>query len=228
MLFRSVGRVAAAFANNGAGVRGDMKAVVSAVLLDPEARTANLADTRYGKLREPVVRLANFLRAFKATSQNGRYSGIGDTDNVAQSLGQTPLKAPSVFNYFRPGYAPPNTTIATAGLVAPELQIAHEVSVAGYLNYMRGWVTVNTSRDVRQDYGAEIALADDPAALVERVNLLLMSGQMTDALRAQIVAAVTSRGYTGSNQTSIDAMRRDRVCIAVFLVLASPDYLTRK
>jgi uncharacterized protein (DUF1800 family) len=223
-----VGRVAAAFANNGAGVRGDMKAVVSAVLLDPEARNVSLADTGYGKLREPVIRLANFLRAFKATSQSGRYSGIGDTDDVAQRLGQTPLKAPSVFNFYRPGYAPPNTTIATAGLVAPELQIAHEVSVAGYLNYMRGWVTVSNTRDVRQDYSAEIALADDPAALVERVNLLLMSGQMTDALRAQIVAAVTSRSYTGTNQTSLDAMRRDRVCIAVFLVLASPDYLTQK
>ncbi len=223
-----VARVAAAFANNGSGVRGDMKAVISAVLLDPEARNRDAGATGDGKLREPVVRLANFLRAFKATSQTGRYSGIGDTDDVASRLGQTPLKAPSVFNFFRPGYAPPNTTIATAGLVAPELQIAHEVSVAGYLNYMRGWVTVSTSRDVRQDYSAEIALADDPAALVERVNLLLMSGQMTDALRAQVVAAVTNRAYTGSNQTSIDNMRRDRVCIAVFLALASPDYLTQK
>ncbi len=223
-----VARVAAAFANNGSGVRGDMKAVISAVLLDPEARNRDAGATGDGKLREPVVRLANFLRAFKATSQTGRYSGIGDTDDVASRLGQTPLKAPSVFNFFRPGYAPPNTTIATAGLVAPELQIAHEVSVAGYLNYMRNWVTVNTSRDVRQDYSAEIALADDPAALVERVNLLLMSGQMTDALRAQIVAAVTNRAYSGTNQTSIDSMRRDRVCIAVFLALASPDYLTQK
>ena len=102
------------------------------------------------------------------------------------------------------------------------------MSVAGYLNYMRNWVTVSTSRDVRQDYSAEIALAGDPATLVERINLLLMSGQMTDALRAQIVAAVANRTYTGSVQTNIDAMRRDRVCIAVFLALASPDYLTQK
>jgi uncharacterized protein (DUF1800 family) len=224
-----VARVAAAFANNGSGVRGDMKAVISAILLDPEARTRDAGATGDGKLREPVIRLANFLRAFKATSQTGRYSGIGDTDDVATRLGQTPLRAPSVFNFFRPGYAPPNTTIATAGLVAPELQIAHEVSVAGYLNYMRSsWIPVSTTRDVRQDYSAEIALADDPAALVERANLLLMSGQMTDALRAQIVAAVASRSYTGTNQTSIDNMRRDRVCIAVFLTMASPDYLTQK
>ncbi len=224
-----VARVAAAFANNGSGVRGDMKAVISAILLDPEARTRDAGATGDGKLREPVIRLANFLRAFKATSQTGRYSGIGDTDDVATRLGQTPLRAPSVFNFFRPGYAPPNTTIATAGLVAPELQIAHEVSVAGYLNYMRSsWIPVSTTRDVRQDYSAEIALADDPAAVVERANLLLMSGQMTDALRAQIVAAVASRNYTGTNQTSIDNMRRDRVYIAVFLTMASPDYLTQK
>ena len=223
-----VARVAAAFANNGSGVRGDMKAVISAILLDPEARNRDAGATGDGKLREPVVRLANFLRAFKAVSQSGRYSGIDNTDDVGTRLGQTPLRAPSVFNYFRPGYAPPNTTIATAGLVAPELQLAHEVSVAGYLNYMRNWVTVSTSRDVRQDYSAEIALAGDPATLVERINLLLMSGQMTDALRAQIAAAVANRTYTGSVQTNIDAMRRDRVCIAVFLALASPDYLTQK
>ncbi|WP_372526799.1 DUF1800 family protein [Piscinibacter sp.] len=232
-----VGRVAARFNDNGSGVRGDMKAVWSAVLLDPEARAVNLADAGYGKLREPVLRLANFLRAFKATSTSGRFLSIDNTDDPAARLAQTPMRSPSVFNYFRPGYTPPNSSIATAGLVSPEMQLASEVSVAGYLNYLRGWVGVNATRDVQQDYSAETALADNPDALVERVNGLLMAGQMSDALRAQIVASVAGRvvpavtqdaGGNVTNQAAIDSAQRDRVCIAVFLTMASPDYLTQK
>ncbi len=231
-----VGRVAAKFNDNGSGVRGDLKAVVTTILLDPEARTYNAADTGYGKLREPVLRLASFLRAFKSTSTGGRFQGIDNTDDPASRLGQTPMRSPTVFNFFRPGYTPPNTSLATAGLTAPELQLVHEVSVAGYLNYMRGWVTPNAARDVQQNYTAELALADDPAALVERMNLLLLSGQMTDTLRAQLVAAVQGRSLPApvlnngvvSNQAAIDTAKRDRTSIAVFLTLASPDFLAQK
>lgn len=232
-----VGRVSAAFANNGSGVRGDMKAVLSAVLLDPEARTVDAASPSFGKLREPVLRLANFLRAYKARSTSGRFLGIDNTDDPASRLGQTEMRSPSVFNFYRPGYAPPNTSIADAGMVAPELQLAHEVSVAGYLNYMRGWAGVNASRDVQQDYSAEIALAGDPDRLVERANLLLMGGQMPAALRAQIVIGVTGRaipapiagsGGVVTNQAQIDAARRDRASIAAYLTLAAPDYLVQR
>ncbi|HEU4458953.1 MAG TPA: DUF1800 domain-containing protein [Methylibium sp.] len=240
-----VSRCSAAFAGTGGGsggsARGDMKAVIRAVLLDTEARNLDAASTSTGKLREPVLRLAAWLRAFKATSvdADGRFRGIGVTDDPATSLGQTPMRAPSVFNFYRPGYAPPNTTIATAGLVAPELQIAHEVSVAGYLNTMRNWVPINTSagRYVRQNYAAEQALAETPAALVDRVNLLLAAGQMSDATKTAITNAVASRAIpvpttnstgTVTNQTAIDNARNDRVYIAVFLTLASPDFLVLK
>lgn len=187
-----VARVAAAFNDNGAGKRGDMKAVWRAILLDSEARTLSTAASA-GKVREPVVRLANFMRAFNATSKSGRYMGIGNTDDPASQLNQTVMFAPTVFNFYRPGYVPSSKPIADAGLVAPEFQIVHDVSVAGYMNYMRSRVTVDTNRDIQQDYTAEIALADKPADLVERMNLLLFSGTMPDALRTQIVAAVTSR-----------------------------------
>ena len=187
-----VGRVAAAFNDNGAGKRGDMKAVWKAVLLDTEARTVSTAASA-GKVREPVIRLANFMRAFNAKSTSGRFMGIGNTDNPASQLNQTVMFAPTVFNFYRPGYVPSSKPIADAGLVAPELQIVHDVSVAGYMNYMRGLVTIDTSRDIQQDYTAELALADKPAELVERMNLLLFAGTMPDALRAQLVAAVTSR-----------------------------------
>lgn len=233
-----VGRVAAAFNNNGSGVRGDMKAVISAVLLDPEARTYNASNTSYGKLREPVLRLANFLRAFKARSTNGRFTGIDNTDDPVTRLGQTPMRAPTVFNYFRPGYTPPNSSLATAGLVAPELQITSEVSVAGYLNYIRGnWLNVSTTRDVQPDFTAELAVADVPAALVERINALLMSGQMSTSLRGQIEVAVAGRSVPApitngagvvTNQAAINTAKQDRVSIATFLTLASPDYLTQK
>jgi uncharacterized protein (DUF1800 family) len=240
-----VARVAAAFNDNGAGKRGDMKAVWKAILLDPEARSTSSSPS-YGKVREPVVRLANFLRAFNATSRTGRFTGIGNTDDPATRLNQTVLSAPTVFNFYRPGYVPSSQPIAAAGLVAPEFQIVHDVSVAGYMNYMRGIVQVDTTRDIQQDYSAELALATVPADLVERMNLLLFSGQLPDALRAQIVAAVTSRGIPAplyptpagasapdstqppTNQAAIDSARLQRVYLAVFLSMAAPDYLIQK
>ena len=237
-----VARVAAAFNNNGAGVRGDMKAVWRAILLDPEARTASSSPTAC-KVREPVVRLANFLRAFKASSVSGDFSGIGNTDDPATRLNQTPMTAPSVFNFYRPGYVPTSQAISAAGVVVPELQITHDVSVAGYMNYLRSWVTMNTGRDIQQDYSAELALADTPAALLDRLNLLLFAGTLPDTLRAQLLAAITSRtipvavypvggasapGATPTNLAAINSAKLDRVYLAVYMAMSSPDYLVQK
>jgi uncharacterized protein (DUF1800 family) len=237
-----VGRVSAAFNNNGTGVRGDMKAVWKAILLDPEARNVSSASSA-GKVREPVVRLANFMRAFNSTSLSGRFEGIGNTDNPATSLNQTPMFAPTVFNFYRPGYVPSSKPISDAGLVAPEFQIVHDVSVAGYMNYMRGLVTANATRDIQQDYTAELALATTPADLVERMNLLLFYGQMPDALRTQLATAVSSRAVpapvypassasspapAATNQAAIDTAKRDRVSLAIFMSMSSPDYLIQK
>lgn len=225
-----VGRVASAFNNNGAGVRGDMKAVVRAVLLDPEARTWQPTAATFGKPREPVLRLAHFMRAFNAQSTSGRYIGI-DAGEAASMLHQQPLNAPSVFNFFRPNYTPPNSDVAGAGLVAPEWQIANEVSLANYANYIRAWLTPLSTRDVQQDYAAEMALAHDPGALVDRLNLVLMSGQMTAAHRQLIIGAVHGRtlpAATDTNAAQVKAARRDRVCIAILLTMASPDYVVQK
>lgn len=92
--------MAAVFANNGAGVRGDLKAVVKAILLHPEAR--QITNTA-GKVREPVLRLSAYMRAFPHRSNTGNWR-VGNTDNPGTALGQTPLRSPSVFNYYRPGY----------------------------------------------------------------------------------------------------------------------------
>ena len=225
-----VARVAAAFANNGSGVRGDMKAVIKAILLDPEARAdVDPATPNAGKLREPVVRLANWMRAFHATSASGRFL-LGSLDDPLTQLGQTPMRSPSVFNFYRPGYVPPNTSIAAAGLVSPEMQITAETSVVGYLNFMRDVIPNGTgsSRDVKPDYTNELALADTPDKLVDRVNLLLMGNQMSAALRSQIIAAVSSVAISATNATSATAARKNRVSLAIFLAMASPEYIVQK
>lgn len=231
-----VQRVASVFNNNGKGMRGDMAAVVRAVLLDPEARdAAQAAGPNAGKLREPVVRMANWARAFGAASASGDWL-IGSTSGNT-SLGQTALTSPSVFNFFRPGYSPPNTRVGGAGLVAPEFQIVDEVTVAGYLNTMQTAIdggvgtATNGVRDVRADYAPLMALAGDVSALVDRVDLLLTYGQMTATTRSRIVQAVggvTVPAATGANQAAINAALTNRAKLAVYMTMASPDYLVQR
>ena len=145
-----VGRVAAAFANNGSGVRGDLRAVWTAILTDDEARTRpGGSDTMSGKLREPVVRFVQWARTVGVSSTNGEYE-IYDLSGSDTALGQSPLRSPSVFNFFRPGYVPPNTAIATAGKQAPEFQLLNETTTAGYINFLQ-WVTRGGYNDVQAD-----------------------------------------------------------------------------
>lgn len=223
-----VARVAAAFANDGNGVRGDMKAVIRAILLDPEARS-DTNDANAGKLREPVVRLANWMRAFGAKSTSNRFL-LGNLDDPLNSLGQTPMRSPSVFNFYRPGYVPPNTSIASAGMVSPEMQITGETSVVGYLNFMRDAIPngIGSSRDIKADYNVELTLADTPERLVDRVNLLLMANQMSAGLRSQILTAINSVAISTTNATAAATARKNRVNLAIFLAMASPEYLVQK
>jgi uncharacterized protein (DUF1800 family) len=236
-----VARVSARFDNDGNGVRGDLRAVVRAVLLDPEARgAAGLSDPRFGKLREPVLRLTAFLRAYRATSDSGKFL-LGSTDDAGSQLGQTPMRSPSVFNYYRPGYVPPSTLAGAQGIAVPEMQITHETSVAGYANFMRGAVqngvgTYNTTlkrNDIRADYAAELALADKPTELIERVGQKLLYGQMNAALKAEIQAAfesvaIPALNAAGTNQAQIDGAKLNRVRLATYLVLVSPEFLVQK
>ena len=233
-----VSAVARAFADNGSGVRGDLKAVLKAVLMHPEARRVGDAS---GKVREPVLRLAAFLRAFPHASDTGTFK-VGNTDNAGTALGQTPLRSPSVFNFYRPGFVPPGTMTAARGLVAPELQIASETSAAGYVNYMRDNLSagIGTSngapfnrRDIQGNYSAELALAADAAALVERVTTRLAYGAAGTALKAEITAAVGSivipaLNAGGTNQAAVDTARRNRVNAAILLTLASPEFVVLK
>jgi uncharacterized protein (DUF1800 family) len=214
-----VARVAMVFANNGQGVRGDMQATLRAVLLDTEARTAN-NNPGWGKLREPVVRLVQWARTFGASSPLGLWN-VGNTTNSATRLGQSPLRAPSVFNFFRPGYVPPNTSLGTAGLVAPEFQITNESTVVGYANWMQTVVASGVG-DVKPDYTPWLPLTADPGALFDQLNQLLAAGQLGATSRATVVGAVASMAVAS------DANKLNRVMATAWLILCSPEYITQK
>ncbi|WP_171012364.1 DUF1800 family protein [Acidovorax sp. NB1] len=236
-----VARVTAAFNNNGAGVRGDMRAVVQAILLDDEARSpTGLTQPGFGKLREPMLRLVQWGRTFGLNSAQGSWK-IGDLTDPGSRLGQSPLRSPSVFNFFRPGYVPPSTALATTGAVAPEFQLVNESSVGGYLNYMQGVIrsgifvnapelpnnasTSNNGYDIKATYANELAIVADADALVARINLLMCAGQLSAATVKLISDALKATPVTAA---STDNAKLDRVAAAVFLVMASAEYLVQK
>lgn len=229
-----VARVAAIFNNNGAGVRGDMKAVVRAILTDHEARDASMiAQPGYGKLREPVLRATHVLRAFKATSHTGQWM-IGSTDDW---LKQSPLTSPSVFNFWRPGYVPPNTTLGANNLVAPEFQAVNEITVSNYVNGMQyalsgglgNWIDDKTGQDVQFDLFADSENAGKVGTLINHMNAVLLNGQMSPGLRAHLTTAISAIDIT-SQGTSAErkAARYDRVRTAILLTMASPEYVAQR
>jgi uncharacterized protein (DUF1800 family) len=239
-----VARVSAVFADNGVGVRGDLQAVFAAILLDDEARSPlGLSQPRWGRLREPVLRLVQWGRTFGIASAQGSWK-IGDLSNPATELGQSPLRSPSVFNFFRPGYVPPATEMARTGAVAPEFQIVTESSVAGYVNFLQNVVrrgifvndpdvpqNVSNSKnplrgyDIQASYTAELALAHDARLLVDRINLLLCAGQLSPELCHRMVAALDATPITAS---SAPDKKLDRVASAVLLAMVAPQYLVQK
>ncbi len=181
-----IGRVAAAFNNNGSGVRGDLKAVLTAVLTDAEARSlTGTTATSWGKQREPVIRFANMLRGLNAASPTGR-NKIWYLDNADEGLGQSPLLAPSVFNFFSPNYRQPGP-LAAANLVAPEFQITTETSMVGQLNFFARLVKNASygSGDTKLTLNLDAlnTLAADPVTLVDALNLQFMNGLMTPNTR---------------------------------------------
>ena len=218
-----VARVSAVFNNNGKSVRGDLGAVVRAILLDTEARSA--PGVQFGKVREPVLRITNWMRAFGVASAIGDYGFSGEME----SLGQRPMYAPSVFGYFRPNYVPPNSQLSASGSTAPEFQIVNETSVAQWVNKAESLATIGlgwtaAGRELSASYAAQtsLAAAANVDGLVENLNLLLFSGQMSSTLKGDIVSAVL--GITGKSASN----HNDRARLAVFVALSSPEYLVQR
>jgi len=219
-----IARVAAVFNNNGQGVRGDLKAVLTAILLDSEARAASPAAS-FGKLKEPILRVSQWMRAFDARSATGEFMMAWE---LGSSLQQA-LRPGSVFGYFRPGYVPPGTAFAKTGMTVPEMQIVNESTNAAWVNLAEsmagdglGWT--GSARDVSATYASLAALsaAGRIDAMVEQINLLLLAGRMSPALKTDILDAVA--GVGGSDAAS----HSNRARVAVFVVLSSPDFMVQR
>ena len=215
-----VGRVAAVFNDNGQGQRGDFKAVIKAILLDEEARRdPSPTDTTRGRLQEPMVRFIQWARTFSLGSPTDLWN-IGSLSDPATRLGQSPMRSPTVFNFFRPGYVPPNTELGKRGITAPEFDITDESTTVGWVNFAQTFV-VSGVGETRPNYAAELALAADAAALVQRVAKLLAPDSLSVASQNLITQAV------GALPAVTEANRLNRVYAAVLLVLAAPEYLVQ-
>lgn len=240
-----VSRVASVFNNNGKGVRGDLAAVWKAILTDTEAtQDAGLTDKNFGKLREPMVRVAQWARTFGVTSLKGTWKIGNPNYSAVDALGQSPLQAPSVFNFFRPGYVPPNTAMASLQYTAPEFQLVNESTTASYINYLENilyqgmWVrapelitspdkpTATDGPDIVPNYAAELALVGNPLALFRRLNLLLCAGQLTDSTLNELVTLFANN--EGTTQSSPDNAKRSYVAKAIMFVMCCSEYLVQK
>jgi uncharacterized protein (DUF1800 family) len=221
-----VTRVAAKFDDAGDALhtRGDMKAVIEAILLDEEALSGEIrATTSWGKLREPVLRFTQMARHLRMQSNTSVWP-ISVESDPAYGLGQSPLRSPSVFNFYRPGYTPPNNAKPKwpTGMVAPEFQITTETSVPGFLNRVHNFIATPPAA-VTLDHSLDMALADTPRGLVNRLNNLFAHQSMTPATVDRIVAAVNAIPVEDTG-----AYRLQRARAALLLTMASPQTITLK
>lgn len=217
-----VSRVAAVFNDNGAGVRGDMKAVIKAILLDEEARSCNwYNDPVQGKLKEPVIRYTHFARALGGFSDNGKFWNSGD--DYDDDAGQHPLYSPSVFNFYWPDFQPIGP-IGGQGFFAPEFQVHNSRTSIGFVNFVNEWAVeeelLRTRRPesvVFTNYDEVIKYAEDSEILINDLDILLTNGMLKDDTR-QII------------KTIIDPVEDvfEKMKLAIYLMVISADYTILK
>lgn len=218
---------------------GNLGAVVKAILLHDEARrpAADLLPI-YGKLREPILRMTHLMRAiphastnYTTLAANGQmpFYRMDDTNDPTSGLGQTPMRAPSVFNFFRPGYTPPQTNLSNAGLVAPEMQITNETSVLSYANAVARYMDEGAGEwqngsgfDIKFDLSQWNTLADNPTNLVKAVAQSLLGKPLPTDVFNEAVATITAL------PPSPDRQRRVRIQAAVLLVAVSPSFIIQQ
>jgi uncharacterized protein (DUF1800 family) len=210
-------RVTAVFNDNGQGVRGDLKAVVRAILMDYDARGSARTVQGAGHQREPVIRLTNLLRAFNASSPDGKFS----VRNANANLAQEAMHSPTVFNFFTPDYSAPGA-IAAAGLKSPEFEITTETTVVTTTNYLRtaiySYLGPGSNR-ITLNLTAAQALAANPSQLVDYLNYLLMANNMSPEMRNILTNAITQ--IPANNPT-------ERTKTAIYLVINSPEFTIDK
>jgi uncharacterized protein (DUF1800 family) len=218
-----VARISGVFANNGNGVRGDLAAVVRAILLDPEARGGAKAASDFGTLKEPVLMVAGLLRALSGVTDGSQLEG------ATNLLGQRPYFAPTVFNYF-----PPDATIPGTAVLGPEFAIHTTNSAVARANlvYRLVYQGYNADTTIPGSTGTRLfiaqfePLADNPVAMVAQINKVLAGGQFPAALEPTIVAAVNVVPMNATTPTA--AERTNRARMAVYLMASSYDFQVQR
>lgn len=216
-----VERVAQAFNGESSGVRGDMKAVLRAVLLDPEAEEYDRAAIDFGKLREPLLRYTALLRQFNASSADGFFANLGIF--VQELARQHPLSAPSVFNFYLPTYSP-SGEIANLGLVAPEFQITNASTIVGISNLADIVLFVGLVNDFQEppfmsaqlDLSEYLLIAEDSGKLLDRLDTTMTYGELSEEMRSVILEIIEP-----IEQSEL------RIKMAIYLIFTSPDYAVR-
>ncbi|MDO5981305.1 DUF1800 domain-containing protein [Flavivirga spongiicola] len=225
-----ISRISSVF-NNYNGVRGDMKAVIKAILLDEEARSCSwVDDPSNGKLIAPMIRYFNVIRQIDLDNKNGLNWNLGRS--FFRSTGQLPLGSPSVFNFYLPEYVP-NSEFTNANLKGPEFEIHTSASSLAYLNEVNSWTNTNRSilqtrnlglKDTPLDFEKLKYYAQDGEVLVNMLDKLFTRGQLSDETKRIIVDAIEP--IKGQNENT-DYMH-NRVRMGLFLILTSPDYVILK
>ena len=175
-------RVASVFDNNGSGVRGDMKAVITAILMDPEARRGDDPATAVGTdghLQEPILYMTGLLRAFGATSDGSNLAFYGS------GMGQEALYAPSVFNFYSPSYVIPGTT-----MYGPEFQILTTATSLNRVNWVNSFVLGSIGSGTTVDFSSYATQAANPNALLGSLNTLMLHGSMSSDMQSAILTAM--------------------------------------
>jgi uncharacterized protein (DUF1800 family) len=208
-------RVSAVWMDNGSGSAGDLKAVIEAILLDPEARTPAATGDASGKVREPLLRLTALLRAFQARNPTNTFPVPSTFNTIMQPVGEFPLLAPSVFNFYLPDHRPAGEP-RERDLTAPELEIATTSRLLLTDNLLRTAIDFHF-HSLTPDFSVALALAGDTDALLDHLDGLLAWGRLSDATRATVKTAVNA-------QTNATA----KVKTAVHLISESPDVVVLK
>jgi uncharacterized protein (DUF1800 family) len=226
-----VSRVAGVFNDNGLGVRGDLKAVVKAILLDPEARGDVKTDPMYGKLREPVLYVTNICRAFNVRSADGTMPSDGFFTGRSEfnGMSQVPFMSPTVFNFFSPGYVIPGTA-----MLGPEFAIMTTGTSIQRANFSNRFVftlppiaggTVDAPNGTSLDFSDLQALAQADLSgnlLLDELNNRMLHGTMSDTMRSTIATAVQAV----PSVTQEDFLKRARQ--AIYLVATSSQFQVQR
>ncbi|WP_068036596.1 DUF1800 family protein [Psychrobacter sp. P11G5] len=225
-----VRRVATIFNSDNKGERGNLKSVLEAILTDKEARILpDIYEPTIGKVREPMVRLIQWVHTFSnRQSESGEWM-VSTTSSRKWFLNQSPLRAPSVFNFFDMDYTPNTDAFIDNGMVAPELQLHNVTSTVGYINHIKRVIEkgifygfIETVVEIAPDYRTEMKLYDQPEELVDHLNLILCGGQMSSKTIGLIRFALKEL-----TDNSPD-WKEDRIHLAIFMTMVSPDYLVQK